>query len=198
MHGRLRVVIIDAEGETAAAAIDAAMQAFGRADHVAALPQPAAVAAALPAPDAPAERKPRAPARRTANRPKAKPAARAPKAAKRAPAAAASPAPPRAADAEVNSDGVSVDTTPDAESISYGGRTTELTAEQAELAALLARAMPTPVAREFLIKKLGLTSAFAEQTLSTRASRLREAVATIGLEVKTVRGVGIALVAESA
>jgi hypothetical protein len=70
----------------------------------------------------------------------------------------------------------------------------EITARQAQLLALLVRASPQPVGREFLIPRLWRSPpTFASQMLSQRVGDCGSAAAAVGLTLRTVRGVGIAL-----
>lgn len=100
------------------------------------------------------------------------------------------------ASAGVPAGAVTVTTEEDEECVEYAGRSMEVTAKQAQLAALLARAMPTPVAREFLVARCFPNSgnkSSADQQLSMLTTGLRAALAPLGLEVNAVRGVGIQL-----
>jgi hypothetical protein len=93
--------------------------------------------------------------------------------------------------------GIRVSLEPDAESIGFGGRETEITARQAQFLVCLAAAAPQPVARDFIARRMtwqgGRMPGFVDQILGTLATELRPACASIGLELKTVRGLGFAL-----
>lgn len=185
MNGRLRVVLIEAEGESARAAIDAAMKVF-TPQGFAALPDPAPVEpAALPMPAPSAQprggRQPRAAKRNAKRGPRQAPA----------PAAGNTSAAPSAAAVTYN--GVTVDSVAGAERVMFKAAVVSISADGAVLAAALARTMPVPVDRAFLRQRHGLKGEWAEQLLNQRAARLREQLAPIGLNVETVRGVGIKL-----
>lgn len=159
--GRLRMVVIDAEGEAAAHALETALKLLqdreGRGTAVVATHPPAT--------------KPAAPA---------KPAA-APKAIPEAPPKKVAP------NGKVMSGGVAHET------VDVAGRAIALPPRQAELAGLLVKASPNPVAREFLAKHMRLGGAFAEQQIASIAADLRRNCEPHGIVIKTVRGVGIAL-----
>lgn len=182
----IRVVMIEADGDSVRTAIEAALSAFGFGQHIGPAVDAAAAAAARgiaassPAP----ARAPKADAWRKLHR-----ACGAGGGGHTA--LQATPAGPVVEANETN--GVTIDPTPNGESISYGGRTTELTAKLAVLASALARAMPLPVDRKRLAKELGLSGEWADQMVSQHARKLGDAVGTIGLIVKTVRGVGVAM-----
>jgi hypothetical protein len=91
--------------------------------------------------------------------------------------------------------GVTIDFTPDNESVKFKGKAMEVTARQAQLIKLLARGMPKPIDRGFLRKHLfGANEvATADLTLDTIAMDLAKAVGAIGLVFKNVKGVGFAL-----
>lgn len=178
----IRVIVIEADGETALKAVEEMVAAFApRA-------LPPAAASATPVLIAPA-RNP-APKKLPAPARPERPVKSAPQAAEAARKQPASPPPAKRAGV-IERDGITVDPTAGDESISFRGRKTDLTGEMAKLAAALARGTPEPIGRDFLIRELGLTGEFASQLLSQRAATLREACATIGLEIKTVRGIGI-------
>lgn len=174
--------------------IDAATMLLGsvRAEISAALSAPAAAIA-------PAQRKTRVPrgGGRTAKKSR-KP--RTPKrAAKPRPAAAAPSAPATAAkpagELVVQAAGFAVDLTEGQETIGADKGVLDVTKKQARLLAALARATPNPVDRSFLIGKVWGASppTFADQMLSSLCGELRAPLATIGLETKITKGVGISL-----
>lgn len=105
------------------------------------------------------------------------------------------PAPPAERVAPVTINGVTIDATAGDESVSFNGKAMEVKARMAELAVHLARAMPSPVDRKFLAKKMwaGKAPEFAEQILGVLASELDRALSAIGLEVVLPRGVGIGM-----
>lgn len=89
--------------------------------------------------------------------------------------------------------GVTLHAATDDERISFRGKETDLTARQAQLAALLMRGHPNPVDRKHLIEKLGIGGSFADTQLGAQVGEVRRAVASIGLDVKTFKGIGVAL-----
>lgn len=89
--------------------------------------------------------------------------------------------------------GVSISLKPDDGQVSYRGKTTEVTDKQAQLAALLLKGSPHPIDREFLSEKLGFRGEFRDTSLGTLIGDTRRAVETIGLTLKTIRGVGVSL-----
>ncbi|MCZ7564721.1 MAG: hypothetical protein M5U08_13855 [Burkholderiales bacterium] len=113
-----------------------------------------------------------------------------------APAKPPAPRPPKpAAPARdpLFANGVEITFGPDAD-VTYAERTTEITERQAELLAVLAPAMPLPVGRDFIAGKLWASPpTHADVMLGEIASSLKAALPGIGLQLKTVRGVGIAL-----
>lgn len=91
--------------------------------------------------------------------------------------------------------GVTIDVTLDKESISFRGKSTEVTTRQAKLVQLLARPRPAPVAESFLIANLwnGKPPASASDQLRTMADDLRAGLAPIGLNLNLVKGAGYQL-----
>ncbi len=91
--------------------------------------------------------------------------------------------------------GLSVDLRPEREIVSFKGKTTEVTARMAQLAQLLGRGNGNPIDRTFLGNKMFPTQSAASQATSLvpLVSMLKDALAEIGLEVITVRGVGVGL-----
>jgi hypothetical protein len=91
--------------------------------------------------------------------------------------------------------GVTIDTTLDSESISFKGKSTEVTTRQAKLLQLLARPRPAPVAETFLIANLwdGKPPQTAADQLRTMADDLRAGLAPIGLSLNLVKGAGYQL-----
>jgi hypothetical protein len=95
----------------------------------------------------------------------------------------------------VTINGVHIDFTPDAETVTFKTKAMEVTKRQAQMIAALARGMPNPIARDFLRTKLfgQNDKAAAELALDTISMDLLKAVGGIGLVLKTVKGVGFAL-----
>lgn len=91
--------------------------------------------------------------------------------------------------------GVTIVFAPDAESVSYRGKSMEVTARQAQLVALLARAMPNSVGREFIKPRLfgGKIGPHADGVLDTMAMDLGKALGAIGLVLRNTKGIGFAL-----
>lgn len=91
---------------------------------------------------------------------------------------------------------VMVDATPNGETVTFEGRETEISTRQAALLDALARTAPMPVDRGFLIRKVWGSKApasVAASGLSNLIATANEAVATIGLTVCAIRGVGVVL-----
>lgn len=115
---------------------------------------------------------------------------------KPAPIAAEDRPSPKAANAPksdtVTHHGVTIDTTLDKETVSFKGKSTEVTTRQARLVQLVARPRPAPVAESFLIANLwnGKPPAAASNQLHTVADDLRAALAPIGLNLNFVKGAG--------
>ena len=124
-------------------------------------------------------------------------AALAPTRAKKTKAVKSAPAqlPPPAAAKATTGGAVEVCTDPENESVTFGGKTMEVSGEQAQFTLLLVRAMPNPVGRDFLEKKLfpGRSGESARAGLNVIIGPTRTALAGIGLDVHTVRSVGIVL-----
>lgn len=96
----------------------------------------------------------------------------------------------------VENAGITVCTAAQRETIAYADREIDLKDRQASFLAALVTASPSPVARDFIARRVWAgrqVPEFAEQILGTMAGELREPLALIGLQIKTVRGVGIAL-----
>ena len=222
MSGRLRVVVIDAEGDAGDRVIAAALALLGpgRGGEVEAVAQAAVPpAVSLPAPEPQPRRKPRQPRQaRKVRRAKANGAAKSRRgsppplrgrssvpdeirdareggnpAQRSRPSSTGDGGRGRTEQAETHA-GITVDPTPGAESIRFlRGEVISLTARQAALALLLARAAPAPVDYAFLIRKLGIGGEYAQTQLCSLASQLRVPAAAVDLAVTTTRGVGIAL-----
>jgi hypothetical protein len=81
------------------------------------------------------------------------------------------------------------------EAITFKRKTMEVTAKQAHFIAALARAMPQPVGRDFITKKVftGSIPPTASLVLDQIAMDLGKALPGIGLQLKNVKGVGFAL-----
>lgn len=112
-------------------------------------------------------------------------------------AAATVAAKPKAPTAKASDtiNGVTIDPTPDAESVTFNGKTMEVTAKQARLVALLARPRPAPVALSFLVNALwdGKPPATAGESVKQIAADLQKALSPIGLDLRLVKGVGYQL-----
>lgn len=91
--------------------------------------------------------------------------------------------------------GITIDLTPDSETVSFGGRSIEVTTRQARLVQLLARPRPAPVAESFLVGALwdGRPPQRALEQLRQIAADLKGALAPIGLDLRTVKNVGFQL-----
>ncbi len=89
--------------------------------------------------------------------------------------------------------GVTVDLTSDAETVSFKGEMIEVTARGARLVRLLARPRPSPVAESFLVNALweGKPPASAMTQLRELASDLAKGLAPIGLALNAVKGIGL-------
>ncbi len=98
-------------------------------------------------------------------------------------------------DAGVTLNGVTIDTTLDSESVSFKGKSTEVTTRQARLVQLLARPRPAPVADSFLIGALwdGKPPANAADQLRTMAADLQKGLSPLGLDLRLVKGAGYQL-----
>ena len=185
MSGHLRVVLIDADGESATAAIEAALRAFPPQAVVAPLPAPAALPVSLPAP-----RKPRAAkAARTSSR---KPGTGNAAKARAAPAAASAAAEPEAAPAapDVGANGVTVA----GNVVSFDGRSITVAPREADLARELVKVMPNVADRTRLQRALwGRSDDSPGVMLVQYARKLHASVEAIGLKVTIVRGIGVTL-----
>lgn len=91
--------------------------------------------------------------------------------------------------------GVAINLTLDDESVTFAGKTVEVTTRQARFIYLLARPRPTPVAVPFLTNALwdGKPPATALLSLKQMAADLQTALSPIGLSVNLVKGVGYQL-----
>jgi hypothetical protein len=91
--------------------------------------------------------------------------------------------------------GIFIDLTQDDESVTFRGKSTEVTTRQAKLVSLLARPRPQPVAESFLIGALwdGKPPANAKDQLKQMAADLQKGLSPIGLDLRTVKGVGYQL-----
>lgn len=96
----------------------------------------------------------------------------------------------------VTENGVTVELGAGAESFEYRGVKHRITAKQAKFVLCLARALGQVIGRDHIIKKVWGANAAAtiETTLSSMASDMKTMFAKAGLELKTVRGIGYALV----
>lgn len=112
--------------------------------------------------------------------------------------APASPKPKLAAAVEppLERSGITIHFDRGAEAIELAGKLAKLSGRQAQFLAVLLKATPEPVDRKFIARKLwageGVPPSY-DVSLSELAIALRATLAPIGLTVKTVRGVGIAL-----
>lgn len=104
---------------------------------------------------------------------------------------------PRVTELTVSSpNGIAVSREVGEESIRIGDHVYDLTDRQACFLATLAAASPQPVGREFIAKRIWAGKAipeFYETILTTLATELRAPLGIMGLDLKTVRGVGFAL-----
>jgi hypothetical protein len=90
--------------------------------------------------------------------------------------------------------GITIDMTEDEESVTFKGRSTEVTTRQAKMVRLLARPRPEPVGEAFLIKSLwDHPPKDAKDQLRIIASDLQKGLSPIGLNLLPVRGVGYQL-----
>lgn len=91
--------------------------------------------------------------------------------------------------------GVSIDLTVYEETVSFKGKSTEVTTRQAKFVRLLARPRPQPVGEAFLIGALwdGKPPATAADQLRTMAADLQKNLSPIGLNLAVVKGVGYQL-----
>lgn len=91
--------------------------------------------------------------------------------------------------------GVTIDLSPDNESVSFGGSLIEVTTRQARFVSLLARPRPAPVALSFLVSALwdGKPPATAGDAVKQMAADLQVPLSSIGLDLKPVKGVGYQL-----
>ena len=153
----------------------------------------------------PAERKSRARvvARKTHKRdrggarPKRAPAAPAPRPAAppRQEPVPIKPVPPVAAEWCVTAHGITITLLRNAEAIEHGGAEMEINARQALFLSVLLKGSPNPIGRDFIAQKIwpGGPPATSDLALTQLTTELAAALAPIGLAVKAVRGVGIAL-----
>lgn len=81
------------------------------------------------------------------------------------------------------------------EAITFNRKTMEITTKQAHFIATLAKAMPQPVGRDFITKKIfpGGVPTTASMVIDQIAMDLTKALPGIGLQLKNVKGVGFAL-----
>jgi hypothetical protein len=91
--------------------------------------------------------------------------------------------------------GVTVDLTEDSESVSFKGKSTEVTTRQAKFVRLLAKPRPSPVGEAFLVGALwdGKPPATAMEQLRTMAGDLQKGLSPIGLNLCLVKGAGYQL-----
>lgn len=90
--------------------------------------------------------------------------------------------------------GITIEFAEDEESVSFRGKVVEVTTRQAVLVKLLARPMPQPVAESFLIKACWHpVPKDAAAMLRQMTDDLRSPLASLGLALKAVKGVGYQL-----
>lgn len=91
--------------------------------------------------------------------------------------------------------GIFIDLTEDEESVTFRGKSTEVTTRQAKFVSLLARPRPQPVAEAFLVGALwdGKPPSNAVDQLKQMAADLQKGLSPIGLDLRTVKGVGYQL-----
>jgi hypothetical protein len=91
--------------------------------------------------------------------------------------------------------GVTIEFSMDGESVTFKGKTVEVTARQARLIRLLARPRPAPVAETFLLKNLwdGRAPNNAGEQLRTLCADLQKGLAPIRLDLNLVKGAGYQL-----
>lgn len=91
--------------------------------------------------------------------------------------------------------GVTIDLTLDSEAITFNNKTTEVTTRQAKFVRLLAKPRPQTVAESFLVGALwdGRPPRDAAEQLRLLAIDLKGGLAPIGLDLRTVKGVGYQL-----
>jgi hypothetical protein len=91
--------------------------------------------------------------------------------------------------------GVSIDLTEDEESVSFKGKSTEVTTRQAKFVRLLARPRPALVGEAFLIGALwdGKPPRDAAEQLRQMSADLQKGLSPIGLNLAVVKGVGYQL-----
>lgn len=91
--------------------------------------------------------------------------------------------------------GIFIDLKQDEESVTFRGKSTEVTTRQARLVALLARPRPQPVAESFLVGALweGRPPKDAAELLRQICADLKGGMSSIGLDLRTVKGVGYQL-----
>lgn len=91
--------------------------------------------------------------------------------------------------------GITIDLTLDSETITFNDKTTEVTTRQAKLVRLLAKPRPAPVDESFLVGALwdGRPPRDAGDQLRSIAADLKGGLAPIGLDLRTVKGVGYQL-----
>lgn len=110
-------------------------------------------------------------------------------AAEQPPAAKAKAAESKSAGESLN--GITIDLTEDSESVSFKGKTMDITTRQARLVHLLARPRPSPVAESFLVKNLWERApANAPEQLRQMAADLQKGLSGIGLDLRLVKGAG--------
>lgn len=116
----------------------------------------------------------------------------------KAPAAqAAAPIPSAAArsvKASVSHDGVTIELTPDQESVAFKGRRVSVSPRGARLVAALAKVRPNCIGDDFLIGKIWKTRPSNASAMLDIVIADLAALKTIGLEVRTQRGIGRQLV----
>lgn len=91
--------------------------------------------------------------------------------------------------------GIFIDLTQDEESITFRGKSTEVTTRQAKLVSLLARPRPQTVSENFLMGALwdGKPPKDGAEQLRLLCADLKGGLSPIGLDLRTVKGVGYQL-----
>lgn len=92
--------------------------------------------------------------------------------------------------------GISLDLRAGEEAISFGKKTIDVTKRQAALLSLLLRASPSMIGRDFIGKNAlaDVASHMRDASLDMIASELKKALPGIGLDLKIIKGAGLALV----
>lgn len=91
--------------------------------------------------------------------------------------------------------GITIDLTEDEETVTFKGKSTEVTTRQAKFVRLLAKPRPQTVAEHFLVGALwdGKPTKDAAEQLRLMAADLQKGLSVIGLDLRLVKGVGYQL-----